>query len=1132
MPNTCIVTGNVKNLLGENVEDCVVKVSVAQPFFHGSAWISGEIASEETDSSGNFSVDVIETASVGKKVAFTFEYNDGSDNTKKKAYSVVVPDEETATLADLVSENNIPSAPLTFPAGNVTVNPAGSLESTNVQDALEELQADLDLLDPAEVTDHIDDPSGAHAASAISVTPAGNLAADDVQEALTEIQTELDAATAHISDSSAAHAASAIAFTPAGSIIASDVQAAIEEVDADVTAHVGDATAAHAASAVSNTPSGNLAATDVQAALNELQSDVDTRALDSDLDNHVADTTAAHAASAIAVTPAGNLAADDVQEALTELQTDVDTRATSSALSAHESDTSTHGVGEIVGRTESQTLTNKTLTAPVMDVVTWDDQASTPATPSAGNYKTYFKTDGKMYKLDPNGAEIEIGSGGGGGGINYIDNNDAESDTSGWGVKRYAHDFATTDVSTGSDWIKLQGYLADDSWLGKRVRFTSTTTLPGGLSANTTYYVKSAANDGGFLVIMLSTSLGGSTVDITSTGSGTHTLHLMQPFAAISPTLSGTTTWTRTTSNPLRGDACFLLTKDAANRAGEIVYVPFTVDRADLGKVIKISADMEVASGTFADDDLAWWIQDADTNVYAPIQPAPYLVKNAVGSFRWQGEFQTSTTQDDYILCLCVNSNSTSAYTVKVDNIVVGPEARVYGPPVTDWQSFTPTGSWIANSTYTGKWRRVGDTMEVQTKIALSGAPTAATLTVNLPSGFSIDTAKMIGTSAFLVAIPSSGVGNDSGTQGYLLQAVYNTATSVGVVYQSATTGADTGVGATAPFTWGNGDDLTITYSVPIAGWSSNVQVSSDADTRAVAMYRTNTAGTSLDTAGTPAAIPFATLGFDTHSAWDGTNHRFVAPVPGYYHAHVNVTTTSSASGRGFLQLRKNGTAYATHYFDKSSSTASVGGHVSGIVHLNAGEYIDVGFAVSGGGTASLGTSTGTNSLSIAKVGGPAQIAASVTVECSYYANSSQTINNGVNTYIDFPVKVTDSHGMYEAPVGSYSAASGTWSTSQPTWRAKSRGKYRIIACVWGSGWGTGGVGYTITTIEINGVGVAQEESASTNAARAGATCHADVVLNADDTIRVQCSQNKGTNASHAAVQARVYLMITRIGLV
>lgn len=42
------------------------------------------------------------------------------------------------------------------------------------------------------ISNHISNPIGAHAASAISVVPTGNLAADDVQEALEELQTDID----------------------------------------------------------------------------------------------------------------------------------------------------------------------------------------------------------------------------------------------------------------------------------------------------------------------------------------------------------------------------------------------------------------------------------------------------------------------------------------------------------------------------------------------------------------------------------------------------------------------------------------------------------------------------------------------------------------------------------------------------------------------------------------------------------------------------------------------------------------------------------------------------------------------------------------------------------------------------
>jgi hypothetical protein len=163
-------------------------------------------------------------------------------------------------------------------ASEIVNTPSGSLAATNVQDALNELQTDVNTraLD-ADLDAHTTDAVDAHDASAISVTPSGNLAADDVQEALVELQTELDTATAHIADATDAHAASAITNTPSGNLAATTVQAALNELQGDIDAHLADTTDAHDASAISSVASGNLAATDVQSALNELQTDVDGR---------------------------------------------------------------------------------------------------------------------------------------------------------------------------------------------------------------------------------------------------------------------------------------------------------------------------------------------------------------------------------------------------------------------------------------------------------------------------------------------------------------------------------------------------------------------------------------------------------------------------------------------------------------------------------------------------------------------------------------------------------------------------------------------------------------------------------------------------------------------------------------
>lgn len=153
------------------------------------------------------------------------------------------------------------------------------------------------------------------------------------------------------------------------STVTSNVQ---DQLDSKATAtglsdHISDPTDAHDASAISVIPVGSLIATDAQAAFAELDSDIDT--IGTDLVDHILDAVDAHDASAISNIPSGNLTATDIQAAVNELQSDIDTRATTSSLSAHTgASTGVHGVaGSVVGTSDTQTLTNKTITAPVIN---------------------------------------------------------------------------------------------------------------------------------------------------------------------------------------------------------------------------------------------------------------------------------------------------------------------------------------------------------------------------------------------------------------------------------------------------------------------------------------------------------------------------------------------------------------------------------------------------------------------------------------------------------------------------------------------------------------------------------------------------------------------------------------------
>jgi hypothetical protein len=132
------------------------------------------------------------------------------------------------------------------------------------------------------------------------------------------------------------------------------------------------------------------------------------------------------------VTGAKNYTDAEVGALSATLSGDIGTVGTN--LTNHIAATSAHGVsGSVVGTTDTQTLDNKTLASPAITSFAQFAESSTPSTPSAGQVRLYPKTDGNFYKIDSNGVELPVGSGGGGAGeINAIENSSASSAVTGW----------------------------------------------------------------------------------------------------------------------------------------------------------------------------------------------------------------------------------------------------------------------------------------------------------------------------------------------------------------------------------------------------------------------------------------------------------------------------------------------------------------------------------------------------------------------------------------------------------------------------------------------------------------------------------------------------------------------------
>lgn len=135
------------------------------------------------------------------------------------------------------------------------------------------------------------------------------------------------------------------------------------------------------------------------------------------------------------------------------------------------------------------------------------------------------------------------------------------------------------------------------------------------------------------------------------------------------------------------------------------------------------------------------------------------------------------------------------------------------------WVSTTITGSWSANTTYTCYSRVVGDTLELRIRIDLAGAPTSATLTINMPSGRAINYTKLNRT-ASTDGSPVVGTGSilDFGVGTFLAVPIV-TSTSGDVVQVSSVVAADNSFAAVtqaAPITFASGDRINLYIQVPI----------------------------------------------------------------------------------------------------------------------------------------------------------------------------------------------------------------------------------------------------------------------------------------------------------------------------
>lgn len=474
---------------------------------------------------------------------------------------------------------------------------------------------------------------------------------------------------------------------------------------------------------------------------------------------------------------------------------------------------------------------------------------------------------------------------------------------------------------------------------------------------------------------------------------------------------SPTLTFTRTTSSPLSGSASFLITKDAANRQGNGASYDFTIDAADKAKVLQISFQYIVASGTFVagnptdrtsagDSDITVWIYDVTNGVLISPSTTRLYSNSSTIADKFVSNFQSSSNSTSYRLIFHCGTTSAAAYTLKADTVLVTPSSYVYGSPITDWTSYTPTFNGSPTTASVTFWsRRVGDSLQIIGSFQLT-LVNASTTAITMPSGLSIDTTKVGTTKRFVFGEAARIVQTASETTLVKHVVAYNTSFTNQLFLASTSLSQNLGVHAWSDL-FVNNDWVTVDALVPIAGWSSSVQMSDSADTRIVDCVVTTTANIT-GTSGSAFIFPVVTK--DSHGAYNSSTGVFTVPVAGDY--QIGATGMYNNVGDLGVILRLNGN------FNNNLLTTDTARPKSGyavLPNLRVGDTI----TLTADATRNLLYSAGNYipTMSISRIAGPVAIAATETVAAVATAGGSQSISATTETTVNYDTVTFDTHG-------------------------------------------------------------------------------------------------------------------------
>lgn len=545
----------------------------------------------------------------------------------------------------------------------------------------------------------------------------------------------------------------------------------------------------------------------------------------------------------------------------------------------------------------------------------------------------------------------------------------------------------------------------------------------------------------------------------------------------------------RITSGELAGSASLRLSKAASNESGDYVAGNITAYSGYSYRMLTLSFIYKT-SANYADDDIRVRLYDVTNAAYIDCADGD-LKANEYGIFTGQFQLTDSTS---YQVRLYIVSTNATAYTVDIDDVEFGPKPIVYGAPVTDWESYTPTFTNLGTPTGVDfSWRRVGTNIEVNGYFT-TGTVGSGQVEISLPTGIVVDTSRTNEVAGNATIQSSSPIASIT----YIKDS-----THIGIATIDPSYAGLTGTQC------GSSHFSSIQFSGEVVGWSSNVQMSENAGLRDVIEIASSTSGQAINNNDT---IIWDNSYKSTHGALNTSNGIFTAPYTGVVDIDCIITSVTVAAtvgnNFGFKVVVSSPSRTIYSGWDYCTNTASriYTKNASMSVDVYKGSTIQIQFSEV---FPAVNLSTAYNIVNFKMRAADQTIAATESVYVKCQSSSGQSIPHNTDTIVKYETSVRDTHNAYNTSTGYFTAPYSKfyYISSNFSWANITNLNYCYIS-LW-----------------VNSSLVFRSSISESGEYRL--TAGQGFYLNKGDTLAVGTSQNDSTSAARALAAGAGYNHLT-----